>query len=70
MFDDFVIKKERCCVPQETEISDVALANAYVPIQRLCGTFNPYMSLVHGTAFPPLVSEYVGRDRRCGLYED
>ena len=70
MFDDFVIKKERCCVPQETEIADVRLANAYVPIQRLCSTFDPLMSLLHGTAFPPLVSGYAGKDRRLGVYDD
>lgn len=70
MFDDFVIRSERCCVPQETEIKDVRLANAYVPMQRLCQTFDPLTALLHGTAFPPLVSEYNAKDRRLGLDED
>ena len=70
MFDDLLIRKENCCVPQETEINTVRRANAYVPMQRLCETFEPLHGLRHGTIFPPLVSDYVGKDRRFGLYDD
>ena len=47
MFDDLLIRKENCCVPQETEINNVRLANAYVPMQRLCETFEPLHGLRH-----------------------
>ena len=47
MFDDLLIRKGNCCVPQETEINNVRLANAYVPMQRLCETFS--RSTVCGT---------------------
>ncbi len=70
MSNNLILVKKRSCVPQETEIINVRLANAYVPIQKLCGTFDPFNSLVHGTAFPPLVSDYVPGERRLVLDED
>ncbi len=42
------------CVPQQTVIENVMLAQAYVPFQKLCETFTPQGALIHGTAFPPL----------------
>jgi len=42
------------CVDRETMITDVELANAYVPFQKLCPTFTPAASLKNGTIFPGL----------------
>ena len=52
------------CIPQETVITDVKLARAYVPFQRLCNTFPPLEGLVHGTIFPELLSPYEGVDKK------
>jgi hypothetical protein len=46
------------CIPQETEIRNVKLANAYVPWQKFCGTYSPIESLRKGTVFPELHSPY------------
>ena len=46
------------CIPQEKSISNVKLAHAYVPFQKLCDTFSPLESLRKGTAFPPLYDVY------------
>ncbi|MGI5971740.1 MAG: spore coat associated protein CotJA [Oscillospiraceae bacterium] len=59
------------CVPQETVIYNVSLANAYVPFQKLCNTFTPLGSLVRGTAFPPLASDYGWeKNRRMEVLDD
>lgn len=42
------------CIPQETVLENVKLAQAYVPFQFLCSTFSPESSLMKGTIFPPL----------------
>lgn len=70
MFDDFVINCGADCVPQETEITGVRLAAAYVPMQRLCTTFCPMPGLLHGTIFPELADEYVGRGGRLAAYDE
>ena len=53
------------CVPQETVIKNVELAHAYVPFQKLCGTFSPLAALAHGTAFPPLYDPYTCDKRKA-----
>lgn len=57
------------CVPQETTIKDVQLANAYVPFQKLCTTYTPMRSLIEGTAFPELSDPYERQDRYRGKEE-
>jgi hypothetical protein len=42
------------CTDHEATITDVELANAYVPFQKLCPTFSPMASLRNGTIFPGL----------------
>ncbi|MCR4434308.1 MAG: spore coat associated protein CotJA [Clostridiales bacterium] len=51
------------CIPQETVLTNVKLANAYVPFQNLCTTFPPVESLSRGTAFPELYSPYRSPDK-------
>jgi hypothetical protein len=51
------------CIPQETVITDVKLARAYVPYQKLCTTFPPVEGLDKGTIFPELYSPYKGADK-------
>lgn len=46
------------CIPQETVLENVKLAQAYVPFQFLCSTFSPESSLMKGTVFPPLWDNY------------
>ncbi len=46
------------CISQEFVISDVRLAQAYIPYQFLCKLFNPVDSLKTGTAFPELYSPF------------
>lgn len=53
------------CIPQETVITNVKLANAYVPYQKLCNTLYPLEALEKGTAFPELYSPYEGEDKSC-----
>ncbi len=42
------------CVPQETVIKDVQLAQAYVPFEKLCTTFTPLAALNKGTIAPAI----------------
>lgn len=62
MIDDTIIDAYtpdgRSCIPQETTITNVRLATAYVPFQRFCKTYSPLKSLAEGTAFPELYSPY------------
>jgi hypothetical protein len=63
-------KKTQCspmsnCIPQETVIKDVRLAQAYVPYQKLCTLFSPIEGLKRGTIFPELYSPYQGEDKNC-----
>ncbi|MHB1314496.1 MAG: spore coat associated protein CotJA [Christensenellales bacterium] len=51
------------CIPQETVIHDVQLANAYVPFEKMCDTYTPLAALKRGTAFPPLY-EVSGWDKK------
>ena len=53
------------CIPQETVITNVRLAAAYVPYQSLCTLFSPIDALKRGTAFPELYSPYFGEDKKC-----
>ena len=57
------------CIPQETVIENVQLAQAYVPIQKLCTTFSPERALMNGTAFPPLYDNY-SREKGLKVIED
>lgn len=58
------------CIPQETYISGVELARAYVPIQKLCDTFTPFVALTRGTAFPALAGLYRWNPRQMEVYDD
>jgi len=53
------------CIPQETVLTNVKLATAYVPFQKLCSTLSPVEGLIKGTIFPELVSPYVGENKKC-----
>jgi len=55
-------KQNRACIPQQTEITNVQLAAAYVPFQKYCGIMSPMDSLIRGTAFPELFSPYHKRE--------
>ncbi len=46
------------CIPQETVLENIRLAQAYVPFQILCTTFSPAVGLTKGTIFPPLWDNY------------
>lgn len=50
------------CIPQETTISHVFLAAAYVPFQKFCGNWPPIRSLIAGTIFAELFSPYCKRE--------
>lgn len=56
------------CIPQETVITDVKLAHAYVPFEILCSTFMPLEGLKKGTIFPPLAN-VLGWERQ-GMGDD
>lgn len=58
------------CVPQEAYISNVELAHAYVPFQKLCNTFTPLGALITGTAFPSLYNVYKWEARQKVEYDD
>ena len=58
------------CVPQETYLNNVNLANAYVPFQKLCDTYTPLGSLTRGTAFPPLYSLKLWTTKQMGVDTD
>ena len=47
------------CVPWEQVISNVQIAHAYVPWQKLCTTLTPMQALRRGTAFPELNGLYM-----------
>ena len=50
------------CIPQETTITNVHLAAAYVPFQKFCGNWPPLQSLIAGTIFAELFSPYCKRE--------
>jgi len=47
------------CVPYENVITNVKLARAYVPFQKLCTLYPPDIALQKGTVFPELYSPYL-----------
>ena len=49
----------RNCIPQETTLTNVRLAHAYVPFQKFCTTMSPIKSLMEGTVFPELTDMYM-----------
>jgi hypothetical protein len=53
------------CMPQETIISNVRLAAAYVPYHKLCALLSPLESLSKGTVFPELYSPYEGKNKKA-----
>ncbi len=57
-YPDMYAPQSTACVPMETTITDVQLAHAYVPWEKMCATFTPLRSLKAGTAFPPLTGLY------------
>lgn len=63
MFDNHCMPMGEC-IPQETMITNVRLAAAYVPYQKLCTLFKPIEALKRGTAFPELYSPYEGKDKK------
>ncbi|MGI6705141.1 MAG: spore coat associated protein CotJA [Clostridia bacterium] len=54
---------DKPCIPQETTLTNVRLATAYVPFQKFCGTFTPIEALSKGTAFPELYSPYIPENK-------
>lgn len=46
------------CVPYETPIKPNSLARAYVPMQKICGYFEPMEGLKNGTIFPGLYKPF------------
>ncbi len=42
------------CVAFETPIYPRGLAQAYVPIQKICSYYEPMEALIEGTIFPEL----------------
>jgi len=65
MYPDMHTPQSMACIPQETTITDVHLAHAYVPWQKMCTTYTPERALREGTAFPELSAPYMG-ERRHG----
>ncbi len=57
------------CIPQETVLENVKLAQAYVPFQILCTTFSPAAALTKGTIFPPLWDNY-SKTKGQMVYDD
>jgi hypothetical protein len=55
---DLIKTENASCIPQETTITNVRLANAYVPFQKFCTTYTPEVSLIKGTSFPELYSPW------------
>lgn len=55
----------KTCVPYETVIYNVRLAQAFVPYQKLCSILCPLAALKIGTIFPELYSPYVGMTKKC-----
>ncbi len=58
------------CIPQETYISNVELARAYVPFEKLCRTYTPLGALIRGTAFPPLHEVSAWEPKKRMVYDD
>ncbi|PKM73092.1 MAG: hypothetical protein CVU91_05740 [Firmicutes bacterium HGW-Firmicutes-16] len=58
------------CIPQETVLENVRLAQAYVPFQILCTTFTPAAGLTKGTIFPPLWDNYTKSVKGPRVFED
>lgn len=58
------------CIPQETKIEGVKLAQAYVPFQKLCSIYNPLEALKKGTLFPELYSPYEVKNKCRGFREE
>lgn len=56
--DSYGMMQDIACIPQEMTIYDVQLAQAYVPMQKMCTTFTPERALMEGTAFPELSQPY------------
>lgn len=50
------------CIPQETVITNVRLARAYVPFQKLCNLYTPEEALDKGTVFPELYFPYFKKE--------
>lgn len=46
------------CVPFENPIEVNSLAKAYVPMQKICGYFEPKEAFLEGTVFPSLSGLY------------
>ena len=46
------------CKPFDKTVTVTKLAQAYVPIQRLCTLMEPTQALLAGTVFPELVDIY------------
>lgn len=57
------------CTPQETVIENVRLAQAYVPFQIRCTTFDMEEALIKGTIFPPLWDNYK-KKKGIPVYDD
>ena len=64
-YPDMRAPQGMACIPQEMTITDVQLARAYVPWQKMCTTYTPEQALKEGTAFPELSAPY----RRESMYE-
>ncbi len=58
------------CIPQETVLKNVRLAQAYVPFQILCTTFTPAVGLTKGTIFPPLWDNYTKNTKGPRVFDD
>ena len=46
------------CKAFDPTITDTRLAQAYVPIQKICTLMEPVQALLAGTVFPELVDIY------------
>jgi len=55
--------RRKTCIPQETVITNVKLASAYVPFQKMCSNLSPIEALKKGTIFPELYSPYISKKR-------
>ena len=52
------VKNMADCTPFDKTITVTKLAQAYVPIQKLCTLMEPTQALLAGTVFPELVDIY------------
>lgn len=55
----------KVCIPQETVLTNVRLAAAYIPYQKLCTLFPPIEGFKRGTIFPELFSPYEPQDKKA-----